>query len=199
MRILKQTLIVMALTAGMVLVIGYTYIWRASADTSLSYEPGESVNVLQHFVDAVDYESQKYPGMGDVEIRTVWMGIPNMYARSGYVGIEVNQEWTEDDTSMTASVALDVAQNFYRGGCDPIATIAVHEFAHVLDARSGFEARDELTAALGTTYFGDLSGYSYNSDGTVNVPEALANAFQAEECGTANAQEMQLYSMLAYW
>ncbi|QHB37464.1 hypothetical protein SEA_LEOPARD_58 [Mycobacterium phage Leopard] len=172
---------------------------RAGADAIVYYEEGENTVLLQEFVDAVGMISSKY-GTGDIVVTTAWMPA-HVMAKANSQGIVVNRMWTYGIMDGDAMEAAGVEAGYHPGGCSAATATAIHEAAHVLDTRSYNEARYELIEKYGTgeSLHGLLSGYSFNDDGTLNVPEALAEAFQAVECGVANATEQELWHMLAYW
>jgi hypothetical protein len=95
----------------------------------------------------------------------------------------------------------DIAAGFHNGGCGPIETIAAHETAHIIDQRRGILPRQRLAnaaAADDRSTLPMLAGYSFTDGGALNPGEALAEAFQAYECGTADPVEVKMYNMLVH-
>lgn len=193
--------IIMSFTVTALIVFGLYAVHetaRAGADSTLYYDADDNVAMMQEFVDAVTYVEEKFD-TGNIVITTEWLD-GNTIAQMSMDSIRVNKAWTTGAFDIYAADAADVAAGYHPGGCNPIVSTAFHEAAHILDARSGYEARYELQAAhaMGGVVLEELSGYSFEGS-ALNIPEALANAFQAYECGVATPAEAQLYNMLAYW
>jgi hypothetical protein len=96
---------------------------------------------------------------------------------------------------------VDIAAGFHNGGCGPIETIAIHESAHIIDQRRGYLPRQRLANAAANDDVSTLpmlAGYSFTDLGELNPGEALAEAFQAYECGTADPVEVQMYNLLVH-
>lgn len=190
MRKLAPTLFVAAGIAAMAYASPH-----AHADTTAYVEADDNRATMQEFVDVVGALEEKY-GTGPIVIDTGYLGGPTVYAGADNAGITVNK-WTSTSTpaQINAAVASDVASGYHNGGCDGVATIAVHETAHVIDQRRGFIGRARL-AKNAATMTGEIAGYSFNSDGSLNPAEAVAEAFQAVECGSASAVDYEIYRML---
>lgn len=174
---------------------------QAHADSTAYINTDDNTMMMQEFVDTVAYVEGKY-GTGPITVQTAWLQAGEFAEVSDRTGVmTVNKAWaTGDYADLTHSVEADIADGFHNSGCDPIQTIALHESAHIIDMRNGFVARDRLMAATRDDYglglHGVLSGYSFDEYGFLNTGEALAEAFQAAECGSANAVELQIYHML---
>lgn len=154
-----------------------------------------AANTYREFFDSVDWLADKY-GAG-----TVYVGHEPMeegsYAWSSGRTIMLNSYYIDNPEQLWVDLNRDVMHGFHPGRmCTPAELVAAHEFAHVLDYLSGYSARTELEYAIVNGLSGEVSGYSFNSDGTVNHGEALADAFLAVECDEPTNAELALYEML---
>lgn len=144
--------------------------------------------------DAVDFLAHKYG------VSAYTTHEPMEYGTYGatYGNLIVfNTGYINNPDLLHADVAADVWSGFHRGmHCSPEQMVAAHEYAHVLDNATDHTARSELVQALAEGLSGEVSGYSLNDDGTVNYPEALANAFVAVECDVPTPAEQTIYVML---
>lgn len=122
---------------------------------------------------------------------------PGMYGYTVGNRIVFSSDYIADPALLRAHMASDVAHGFHPGEqCSAEQIVAAHEFAHVLDNFGGRSARYELVYALYNGLSGEVSGYSFNADGSVNYGEALADAFVAVECDVPTPAEAALYEML---
>lgn len=107
---------------------------------------------------------------------------------SGYIG---NPDLLRRD------VTTDIMLGWHPGAhCSPEQYVAAHEFAHVLNYLTGYNANTELVMALSSGLTGEVSGYSLYEDGSVNYEEAIAEAFAAVECDVPSPAEHAIYVML---
>jgi hypothetical protein len=172
----------------------------ASADTTGWADPDDNRVILQEILDNVGYVEAKY-NTGPIHVETEWLDSPRIFAYADAYGITINKHWSTGTVAqLEAAVNDDIAAGYHNSGCNAAATIGIHEAAHVIDARRGGEARVELGVAEYYTdpavLHGSLAGYSFTPAGDLDIGEALAEAFQAVECGTADDVEWQIHQML---
>jgi hypothetical protein len=168
---------------------------KADAESGAYIDPDDNVATMQQFVDAVGILERKY-GIGDIVVTTGFIGGPDVFAGANADGIIVNKfTSTQPPEKIADQLVDDVAMGYHRGGCTGPTLVAVHETAHVIDARRGYIGRARLAAAA-PYMTGSIAGYSFNADGSLNPAEAVAEAFQAVECGSATAVDYQIYEML---
>lgn len=197
MTALRVRLLLGMMLAGAAIVLGpvlaaapaNTDTGSANADATTTY--GE----LFHWVDAMAVKYQ----MG-----TVYVG--QQYLQSNYYGkttgstVMFNTSYVQNPAKLTADWASDAAINYHPGHpgapCSAEQLVAVHESAHVLDNVTGRTAQRELADAIANGLTGELTGYSFNADGSVNLGEALADAMVAVECDTPTPAEQALYTIL---
>ena len=145
---------------------------------------------------AVNFLGNKY---GIVAYTTYTQLEDGVYGRASGNQIMFNSTYVFNPQLLRDDLTNDVINGYHRGvNCTPEQWVAAHEFAHVLDFTRGFEARTELVVALDNGLTGQVSGYSVDDEGYVNIPEALAEAFTAVECDTPTPAEVALYEMLVY-
>lgn len=143
----------------------------------------------------VDWMAQKY-GMGNVYVGEAYLP-DGVYGESQGRTIVFNKAYVDRPGRLAVDIAQDVAYGYHPGkGCTPTQVVAVHESAHVLDNITGHTAQYELATALKNGLSGEVSGYSFDQAGNVNIPEALADAMVAVECDTPTPAETALYTML---
>lgn len=151
--------------------------------------------VYDDFFYWVDWMADKY------DMGTVYVGFEPMdsgtYGATQGNRVWINSFYVENPDELWEAMRADVDQNYHNGArCTPTQIIAAHESAHVLDNITGRTARVELANALAYGLSGEVAGYSFRDDGTVNLGEALASAMVAVECGTPSQAELTLYTML---
>ncbi len=168
----------------------------AKADSVAWVEPDDNRIIMQEIIDAVTYVEYKY-STGPITVGTAWLE-PNVFAAANGAGIIINKQYSTGTLErLNGELADDIATGYHNAGCSPARTIALHEAAHVIDHRRGLSPRYQLDyEAANLDLRGYLAGYSFTPYGELDEAEALAEAFQAVECGTANAVEHELYSML---
>lgn len=149
--------------------------------------------VYDAMLATVQYMIDKYH-IAEVDVQMAPLG-EDVYGRSQGTLIEFNSTLVKNPALLEAHMAEDVAVGWIPGGCSPAQTVAIHESAHVLDYVTGKTAHNEAIAAYGGQVV-ELSGYSFDQNGVVDLDEALANAMVAVECGTATPLEADLYRML---
>ena len=167
------------------------------------YEP-----VMAEFVHAVDNVKREFPAIQDASISVAPLD-PHVYAETGKNGITVNSIFASNKATLERYVQIDVATGFHPllGHCTGTQFLAYHESAHLVDFSENTIAHNMLYARFGDGRLlsGILSGYSFyrvsNTDipwliGTINMTEALAEAFAAAHCGSANWAEQALNQML---
>ncbi|AYD82075.1 zinc-finger protease [Mycobacterium phage Saguaro] len=168
----------------------------ALAGTALGIAPGAAASpTYDELFTWVDYLDDKYA------TGTIWVGVeslpPGTYAASRGNEIVFNALYVHNRDAFDLAMASDVAHGYHPGAhCTATQIVAAHEVAHVLDWATGYTARRELAVALATGLSGQVSGYSFDADGTVNIPEALANALVAVECDTPTPAESYIYNLL---
>jgi hypothetical protein len=176
----------------------FIYAPYAHADATAWVDADDNVAIMQRFVDTVGMITDKYH-LAPITVYTAWID-PRAFAEAGDGAITVNKRWsTGDYATLNAAIQDDIAAGYHNGGCGPIETIAIHESAHIIDQRRGFLPRQRLAnaaAADDRSTLPMLAGYSFTDSGALNPGEALAEAFQAYECGTADPVEVKMYKML---
>jgi hypothetical protein len=170
----------------------------ATADATAWIGDDDNEAIMQRFVDTVGMITDKYH-LAPITVYTGWID-PRAFAMAGDGTITVNKRWsTGDYETLARDIQDDIAAGFHNGGCGPIETIAAHETAHIIDQRRGFLPRQRLAAAAAAddkSTLPMLAGYSFTDGGALNPGEALAEAFQAYECGTADPVEVKMYNLL---
>lgn len=168
---------------------------RSNADVYGWIDSDDNPALTQAFINAVGVMEDKY-GTGSIEVSTAWLDDPNAIAGANADGIVINKNWSRlSIAEWEASRADDIASGYHNPGCNAVAAIAIHETAHVIDWRQGFIGRQRLANAA-PYMSGELSKYSFDPVGNLDPAEAIAEAFQAVECGSADAVEYELHSML---
>jgi hypothetical protein len=171
---------------------------QCKADADGWIDSDDNVAVMQHFVDTVGLITQQF-GLAPITVYTAWLD-PRAFAQAGNGAIIVNKRWsTGSYEALAAAIQDDINAGYHNGGCGPIETIAAHETAHIIDQRRGYSPSDQLAAVAvrdNRSTLPTLAGYSFKDDGSLNATEAIAEAFQAYECGTADPVEVKMYQML---
>lgn len=164
------------------------------AAVALIGTPAASADTYDDMFNAVDWLAGKY-GV------SAWVGVEPMeygtYAKTRGDEITFNTLYVANPGLLRESLVNDVSRGYHRGGnCTPAQLVAAHEYAHVLDNATGGSTRVELIVAIANGLSGEVAGYSFNDDGSVNYPEAIAAAFTAVECDSPNQVELAIYNML---
>lgn len=148
------------------------------------------------FLAGVQYMADKYHlGAIDVSMKDLDLAGQTVVARAVGSHITVNSAMALYPARWDALHTEGVRTGWIPGGCSAPRTAAIHESAHVLDYLTGESAHSEAIAAYGGQQV-ELSGYSFDDNGIVDLNEALANAMVAVECGTASPLESDLHRML---
>lgn len=184
----------------LVVTLAIVFSTQARADSWSWFDENDNRQIMQEVADALA-DVELLFGTGPLEARTGVVGAVTIYAVADGTGITINKAWsTRTYEWMAQHIEADIAAGYHNAGCTPIRTVALHEAAHVIDNLRGGMPSAQAQAALGygprPELVGELSGYSFNDDGSVNAGEALAEAFQAAMCGSAGPAEMELYEML---
>lgn len=159
---------------------------------SIAIARADTYDDLFHWVD---WMAQKY-GMGTIYVGEAYLP-DGVYGESQGRTIVFNKAYVDSPGRLAVDMAEDIVYGYHPGkGCTPTQVVAVHESAHVLDYITGYSARYELAGALKNGLSGEVSGYSVDNNGNVDIPEALADAMVAVECDTPTPAETVLYEML---
>jgi hypothetical protein len=151
---------------------------------------------VDKFITVINMEAARY-GQGHVPVYVDYLS-GNVIAMTQGGAVTLDATYA----AMTPEVfdyymSIDFASGHTPGGCNGIAAVAIHEFAHVIDQRGGSFTRAELTSYVNAGQIGyDMHGYAFNSNGTINPGEAVAVSFQAVECGSATPTETSIYNLL---
>lgn len=193
---LAISLIVLIIT----LIIVFTTQPRAHADSWSWIDPDDNTAIMQEVANALA-DVELLFDTGPLHAYTGWIGTANTYAQAVGDGITVNKMWTTGTyQALTAQLNADIAAGYHNGGCTPVRGMALHEAAHVINNMRGKAPVRRAQAAVGygprPDLFAELSGYSFNADGSVDAGEAIAEAFQAVMCGVGGPVEHALYDML---
>ena len=152
---------------------------------------------LAEFTNAVNEMAAKYslapiPVKPDAQMTS---GGHVAAAREGQY-IDLSQRWGALPPAQFNTEVNTMA----KGGCSAIRGTAIHEVGHIVEARNGFQARNELNAAASRGEIqilqNEVDPRSLEADGTLNENEALAYAFQSVECGSATPSEQKIYDIL---
>lgn len=158
---------------------------------------------MSEIVNTVNAVAEEFSEVRGITVTTGEM--PNWFyafAKSGRPGsITINHHYASDPYDLTRLVNQDVEAHFHPalGHCSGPQLLAYHESAHIVDFGRG-QIADELLKQRfgdGKQLQGILSGYSFEANGSINAPEALAEAFAAVKCDGGNWAEQELYHMLA--
>lgn len=150
---------------------------------------------FQELFHWVDWLADKY-GTGTIWVSHEYMEY-GVYGKSRGNEIVFSSDYVYNPDELHYDMSSDVAHGFHPGErCSAIQILAAHEFAHVVDYIGGYTAQYELEYAVESGMSGEVSGYSFHQDGSVNYPEALADAFVAVECDDPTPAEQAIYEML---
>lgn len=194
-------LLVVSLTV-LIVTLAVVFATQARADSWSWFDEDDNRQIMQEVADALA-DVEVLFGTGPLEARTGMVGPATVFAVADGTGITINKAWsTRSYQWMADHVNADIAAGYHNGGCSPIRTVALHEAGHVI---SNLRGRKPEMLAQEVVGYGprldlqaELSGYSFNEDGSVDVAEAMAEAFQAAMCGSAGPAEMELYEMLVH-
>jgi hypothetical protein len=143
--------------------------------------------------------NDRYPTTGHIDVSVEVIPVFGVFAGTSQSGrtIFLEETYAEFPHVFNRDVAENVEHGYFPSGCTPARLIAIHEFGHVLDNQNGRRARQALAQLASSGQLeGTLTGYSFHNDGTLHPGEALANAFAAVHCGTANALEHRIFQLL---
>lgn len=167
----------------------------AAIGIAVATAPGAHADTYDDLFHWVDWMARKY-NMGQVFVGEQYLA-EGEYGVSNGRTIIFNKSYIDNPQKLYNDLSSDVGVSFHPGAlCTATQALAVHESAHVLDWETGYSARYELIEAINNGLSGELTGYSFNADGTVNTAEALADAMVAVECDVPNAAEQAIYTML---
>ena len=154
-------------------------------------------DTVTQFVAMVNYEAARY-GMSPVSVYVNDLGDDTIVAGTQYGAITLNARYAAmTPEQFEADMADDFATGYEPGGCGAIQAVAIHEFGHVIDQRSGAVTRWVVAQAADAGRVGsDLHGYAFDENGNIAAGEAVAVSFQAVECGSATATEVSIYNVL---
>ena len=122
--------------------------------------------------------------------------MPGVYAYASGRLIAFNRLYTPSVDVFNALMASDIGAGFHPalGRCTPAEFLAYHESAHIIDRTRELAPRIAMAVRYGERSDLDLSGYSFRG-GVLNLGEALAEAFAATLCGSANPTEREIYTL----
>lgn len=171
---------------------------KAHADVNVFLDEDDDTYVTEEFVNTVLQLNRQYPETGNVEVDVEVIPVMGVFAGTVDHTITFEETYAEMPYAFEIDVTENVQAGFFPTGCSPARLVATHEFGHVLDNTRGRRARAAIRQIYGSgsQLQGFLTGYSFHEDGTLFVGEALANAFAAVQCGSANALEKQFYQIL---
>lgn len=186
----------------LIVTLAIVFATQARADSWSWFDEDDNRQIMQEVADALADVELLFE-TGPLEARTGWVGAVTVFAVADGTGITINKAWsTRSYEWMAQHVNADIAAGYHNGGCTPIRTVALHEAGHVINNLRGGLPTMEAQAAVGyrprPELRGELSGYSFNEDGSVNAGEAIAEAFQAVMCGSGGTVEQALYEMLVH-
>jgi hypothetical protein len=159
-------------------------VWDIDADDDIELML-EAVATMQMMVD------RYLPGQM-VTFETVILDHETAIAAAYGRDVELAERYASDPAVVRMAVVGDVAAGYHPpiGSCTPIEFVIIHEMAHVMDNAHGRIASGRLnTIQPNDDDYAQLSGYSFNDDGTSNGPEMLANAVASVICNGGNPTE----------
>jgi hypothetical protein len=167
----------------------------AAIGIAVATAPGAHADTYDDLFYWVDWMAKKY-NMGTVYVSEQYMA-DGEYGESNGRTIIFNKLYVDNPQKLYNDLSSDVGSHYHPGArCTASQALAAHESAHVLDWETGYTARYELAEAVNNGLSGQLTGYSFNADGTLNIPEALADAMVAVECDVPTPAEQAIYNML---
>jgi hypothetical protein len=190
--------LVLAIIALALILGGLAGSGKAHADVDAYLDENDKTYVTYQFIQAVLDMNNAYPEVGNVEVDVAVIPIIGVFAGTVDHTITFEETYAEMPYAFEIDVNRNIRDNYFPGGCTPARLVAIHEFGHVLDNTRGRRARMVVQQLYGSgiQLQGMLTGYSFNDNGTLAIGEALANAFAAVQCGTANALERNLFQIL---
>ncbi|QBI99662.1 hypothetical protein SEA_THREERNGTARJAY_20 [Mycobacterium phage ThreeRngTarjay] len=155
--------------------------------------------IMDEVAAAVNRVAMAYPEVRGIEIRSEKLD-PGVYAyASAGKMIVFNSNYTSDPAQFRHYVDADIEAHFHPplGRCTHAELLAYHEAAHIVDQNRHMKPRLALAIAYGRgeSLQGKLSRYSFTQSGTLAHGEALAEAFAATLCGSANETEKALFEL----
>lgn len=152
---------------------------------------------MSEFVHTVNWVAESY-GTGPIPISVGPLPQPTAFAMTMGQQIVLNSVYGADPERFAAEVQYNVDIGWFPGGCSPMATVALHEAAHVIDNVQGGIGTKRVAATYPNPdeLRGAISGYSFGAGGAFNANEAVASAFQAVLCNGGTQVEQEMYWML---
>lgn len=150
---------------------------------------------MNEIVAAINRVAVKYPEVRGITVTEVDI-MPNVYAYASGRLIAFNRLYAPNVDVLNALMASDIGAGFHPalGRCTPAEFLAYHESAHIIDRTRELAPRIAMVVKYGQRSDLDLSGYSFRG-GMLNPGEALAEAFAATLCGSANPTEREIYTL----
>jgi hypothetical protein len=149
--------------------------------------------LMDEFVHTVNWVAESY-GTGPIQVVVAPLD-PNTFAVTRGQQITLNTVYTDK-----ARLASEIQRNVHIGwiprGCSPVATVALHEAAHVIDNVNGRIGTRRVAATYRLSLPGPISLYSFGERGELNAGEAVASAFQSVLCNGGTESEQDMYHML---
>lgn len=151
--------------------------------------------VMSEIAAAINRVAAEYSEVRGITVTEVDI-MPGVYAYASGRLIAFNRLYTPSVDVFNALMASDIGAGFHPalGRCTPAEFLAYHESAHIIDRTRELAPRIAMAVRYGERSDLDLSGYSFRG-GVLNLGEALAEAFAATLCGSANPTEREIYTL----
>ncbi|AER47869.1 hypothetical protein SEA_HANNACONDA_15 [Mycobacterium phage Hannaconda] len=158
----------------------------------------ERPTVMDEIAEAINDVAQAYSEVRGIEVRAEAID-PHVYGYAmGGKLIMFNKTYTSNPERFRKLVENDITLGFHPelGRCSHAELLAYHEAAHVIDQKRHLKPRVAFAEKYGRGEIlrGTLSGYSFTTDGRLAHGEALAEAFAATLCGSANDTERDIFA-----
>ena len=156
-----------------------------------------NVAPLDEFVHTVNWVAETY-GTGPIPISVGPLPQPTAFAMTMGQQVVLNSVYGADPQRLAAEVRYNIDLGWFPSGCSPMATVALHEAAHVIDNVRGRIGTKRVAATYQDPddLRGAVSLYSFGEDGIFDPAEAVASAFQAVLCNGGTEVEQEMYWML---
>lgn len=184
----------MKVAAAAVVVVVSLSGFRTAAPLASADAPGVDASVINEFVHTVNWVAESY-GTGPIQTVAAPLPDPNTFAMTVGQQITLNSVYI-DKARLASAIQHNINIGWIPGGCSPVATVALHEAAHVIDNVNGKIGTKRVAATYRLKLPGEISGYSYSDGGDLNAGEAVASAFQSVLCNGGTEAEQDMYLML---
>lgn len=188
--------------AALLLVVGMFVAAPAVAEPPIvrpMFQAADDPTLVTEITETVRAITVEHPEIRGIRVGSAQLPF-GVYAMTNRTGIGFNIQITTNKALLDWLMQQDENAHFHPplGHCTPVELLASHETAHAIDFAHNKTADTELVALVGDghTLHNQLSGYSFNDDGTINPPEALAEAFASVRCNGGNSAEQQLAQLL---